>query len=100
MDYIIYNKGNEINTISCDEEFVVAYCEANGYSYKPQNSGEPTESERLRADIDYLSALLGEALSVFEIAVKYYPRLWPIERLYTLCEAGKLTQGEIERLVQ
>lgn len=37
-------------------------------------------------------------MSVYEMAEKYYPRLWGIERLDALLAAGKLTQEEYEAL--
>lgn len=33
-------------------------------------------------------------MTVFELAKKYYPRLWSRERIQALAEAGKLTQAE------
>ena len=33
-------------------------------------------------------------MTVFEMAKKYYPRLWSIERINALYEAGKLTEEE------
>lgn len=33
-------------------------------------------------------------MSVYEMAEKYYPRLWSIERLKALVVAGKLTEAE------
>ena len=33
-------------------------------------------------------------MNVFELAKKYYPLLWPIERLDALLAAGKLTHEE------
>lgn len=38
-------------------------------------------------------------MSVFEMAKKYYPRLWSIDRLNALLETGKLTQEEYDELV-
>lgn len=38
-------------------------------------------------------------MSVYELAKKYYPRLWDRERLEALLAAGKLTQGEYDSLV-
>lgn len=35
-----------------------------------------------------------EKKTVAEMAKEYYPRLWSIERLRSLLEAGKLTQEE------
>ncbi len=37
-------------------------------------------------------------MSAYELAQKYYPALWPIERLQALLEAGKLTQDEYDAL--
>ncbi len=38
-------------------------------------------------------------MSVYELAEKYYPRLWSRERLEKLVEAGRLSREELERLV-
>nr|DAF34924.1 MAG TPA: hypothetical protein [Caudoviricetes sp.] len=38
-------------------------------------------------------------MSVYELARKYYPRLWDRERLEALLAAGRLSQEEFERLV-
>lgn len=38
-------------------------------------------------------------MSVFELAQKYYPRLWDRERLEALLAAGRLSQEEFDRLV-
>lgn len=37
-------------------------------------------------------------MNVYEMAQKYYPRLWGIERLDALLAAGKLTQEEYNTL--
>lgn len=37
-------------------------------------------------------------MTVYEMAKKYYPRLWGIERLSALLEAGKLTQEEFDAI--
>ena len=37
-------------------------------------------------------------MSVYELAKKYYPRLWPLERLKALLAADKLTQAEYTEL--
>lgn len=37
-------------------------------------------------------------MTVFELAQRYYPRLWPIERLDALLAAGKLTEEEYREL--
>ena len=39
-------------------------------------------------------------MTVFEMAKKYYPRLWSIERINTLYEAGKLTEEEYKTLTK
>ena len=38
-------------------------------------------------------------MSVYELAQKYYPRLWDRERLEALLAAGRLNQEEYDRLV-
>lgn len=38
-------------------------------------------------------------MSVFEMAKRYYPRLWSRERLEMLADAGRLTKGELETLL-
>lgn len=38
-------------------------------------------------------------MSVYELAQKYYPRLWDKERLETLLAAGRLSQEEFDSLV-
>lgn len=38
-------------------------------------------------------------MTVYELARKYYPRLWDRERLEALLAAGRLTQEEFDRLV-
>ena len=37
-------------------------------------------------------------MSVYEQAKKYYPRLWPLDRLKALLAADKLTQAEYTEL--
>ena len=37
-------------------------------------------------------------MNVFEMAKKYYPKLWSIERLTALVRAGKLTAAEFEEI--
>jgi hypothetical protein len=39
-------------------------------------------------------------MSVYELAKKYYPRLWDRERLEALLVAGRLSQEEFDRLVE
>lgn len=38
-------------------------------------------------------------MSVYELAQKYYPRLWDRERMEALLAAGRLTQAEFDQLV-
>ena len=37
-------------------------------------------------------------MNVYELAKKYYPKLWSKERLVALVEAEKLTAGEYEEI--
>ena len=37
-------------------------------------------------------------MNVFELAQKYYPRLWSRERLETLVQAGRLTEEQVREL--
>ena len=41
----------------------------------------------------------GEFVSVCELALKYYPRLWDRSRLEALAEAGRLTAEELEEIM-
>ena len=63
MYYKIFNNGELINTIYSREDFVKTYCERNGYTYElridPEIIPELTETERLRADVDFILALNG-----------------------------------------
>lgn len=38
-------------------------------------------------------------MTVFEMAMKYYPDLWGKSRLYQLLSAGKLTKEEYDKIV-
>ena len=38
-------------------------------------------------------------MSVYELAKKYYPRLWNKERIDALYQAGKLTEEEYHSIV-
>ena len=38
-------------------------------------------------------------MTVYEMAQKYYPRLWDKSRLDALLAAGRLSQGEYDSLV-
>lgn len=37
-------------------------------------------------------------MTVFEMAVQYYPRLWDKSRINALVEAGRLTEEEAEQI--
>ena len=39
-------------------------------------------------------------MSVYELARKYYPRLWDDARIDALVQAGRLTQEEREQLLR
>ena len=39
-------------------------------------------------------------MTVFEMAQKYYPRLWDEDRLRQLVQAGKLTEEETQEIIQ
>lgn len=39
-------------------------------------------------------------MSVFELAKKYYPRLWSRERLEALAKAGKLTGDQVREITR
>ena len=66
MIFSICKNGKKINTIVGTESFVSAYCAANGYSYQQiaesTHEPAPTETEQLRADVDFLSAMMGVSL--------------------------------------
>lgn len=38
------------------------------------------------------------SVSVKELALKYYPTLWPLERIKALVAAGKLTADEYQEI--
>ena len=37
-------------------------------------------------------------MSVFEMAKKYYPKLWSIDRLKVLAKAGKLSAEDFQKI--
>ena len=39
-------------------------------------------------------------MDVFELAKKYYPRLWNKERILALVEASRLTQDQAEEILK
>lgn len=38
-------------------------------------------------------------MTAYEMALKYYPRLWSKERIDTLYNAGKLTKEEYQKII-
>ena len=42
---------------------------------------------------------MAEKKTIFEMAKNYYPRLWDINRINALYEAGKLTEEEYKSIV-
>lgn len=38
-------------------------------------------------------------MSVYELAKKYYPRLWDKQRIENLYKAGKLTEEEYQSII-
>ena len=68
MRFEVYEGESYINTVVGDESFVKCWCEKNSYSYREVPSSEPQEEPKevdtaqLRADIDYLSVMLGVKL--------------------------------------
>lgn len=39
-------------------------------------------------------------MSIYEMAKQYYPRLWSIDRLKALVEAGRLTVKEYQEIIK
>lgn len=39
-------------------------------------------------------------MTVFEMAKKYYPRLWDKQRIEALVAAGRLTREEADRIME
>lgn len=39
-------------------------------------------------------------MTVYELAKKYFPRMWNAERIKTLYEAGKLTEEEYKSIIE
>jgi hypothetical protein len=39
-------------------------------------------------------------MDVFEMAKKYYPRLWDADRIKALYDAGKLTEEQYKELIK
>lgn len=42
---------------------------------------------------------MAEKMTIHEMAKKYYPRLWSIERIEALYKAGKLTEEEYTSII-
>ena len=38
-------------------------------------------------------------MTAFEMAKKYYPRLWDVNRINAIYEAGKLTEEEYNNII-
>lgn len=38
-------------------------------------------------------------MTVYEMAKKYYPRLWDIDRINALYKAGKLSEEEYQEII-
>ena len=38
-------------------------------------------------------------MTAYELAMKYYPRLWDLDRINALYEAGKLTEEEYTNIL-
>lgn len=60
MDYMLFQNDEYITSIVAKEDFVKAYCQEKGYTYKrvsnvpdpePEPEPEPTEVEQLRAQV-------------------------------------------------
>lgn len=70
MIYDIYKDGTLVNTIVANEDFVVPYCQENGYTYieraaqtPPQQPEEKTVESRV-ADLETSAKELQEALDM------------------------------------
>lgn len=68
-NYIVYSADGEmINRIRATEQFITQYCETYGYTYTQDEDvdfplmNEPTEIEKLRADVDYIAMEMGVEL--------------------------------------
>ena len=38
-------------------------------------------------------------MTVYEMAKKYFPRLWDIDRINALLKAGKITEAEYAKII-
>lgn len=39
-------------------------------------------------------------MSIYELAIKYYPRLWDKSRIEALVEAGRLAREEADKIIE
>lgn len=39
-------------------------------------------------------------MSIYELAIKYYPRLWDKSRIEALVEAGRLVREEADKIIE
>lgn len=68
VKFKIYKGESHINTIVGEEAFVKSWCDKNGYTCeevppsKPQEEPQEIDTAQIRADIDYLSIMLGVEL--------------------------------------
>ena len=72
MRYEILKDGEAINTIIADEPFVESYCAENGYTYElipepipePLSEPEPTQMDRIEAQVAYTAMMTNTLLEV------------------------------------
>ena len=76
MNYLLLDKdGNEVNRIVASEEFVIAYCEENSYTYErlpdtpepepvPETDLEPTQLDLIEAQVTYTAMMTDTLLEV------------------------------------
>lgn len=70
MTYDIYKDGTLVNTIIAKEDFVIPYCQENGYTYieraaqTPQQQPEEKTVESRIADLETSAKELQEALDM------------------------------------
>ena len=74
MRYKIYKNGTYENTIIADLDFVIPYCEENGYTYELEELPEPettpdpqTDTDELLIDLAYRTTLLELGLTAEEV---------------------------------
>ena len=70
MYYEIYENGELINTVVGSVEFVKAYCEKNGYTYKVKEhethevAPEPTQLDIIEAQVTYTAMMTNTLVGV------------------------------------